>query len=60
MSQEVGVSGCKFGLGGGTFGVALSEAFEEGSDVGDVGNRFGVGVEYDDVVEVRGNAFQGS
>ena len=56
MPQEVGGCGANFGLGGRKFEVVLTEATKKGSDVGDVVG--GVGVEDDDVVEVRGDGFQ--
>ena len=58
MPQEIGGSGTNFGLGRGKFEMVLSEATEKGSDVGDVVG--GIGVEDDDAVEVRGDAFQAS
>lgn len=55
-SQEIGVGSANFSLGGGKFEMALSEAPEKGSDVGDVVG--GVGVEDNDVVKIRGDAFR--
>ena len=56
MPQEVGGSGANFGPGGRKFEVVITEATKKGSGFGDVVG--GVGVEDDDVVEVRGDAFQ--
>ena len=56
MPHEFGGCGANFGLGGRKFEVVLTEATKKSSDVGDVVG--GVGVEDDDVVEVRGDAFR--
>ena len=42
MSQEVGFGGGNFGLGGVTFPIVRSKAFEHGSDVGGVGSGVGI------------------
>ena len=55
VPQEVGGSGANFGLGERKFEVVLAEA-TKGLHVGDVVG--GVGVEDDDVVEVRDDAFK--
>ena len=56
MSQDVGSGGANFGLGGGKFKAVFAQALKKGSDVAGVVGRGGV--EDDDVVEVRGDAFQ--
>ena len=56
MLQQLGGSGANFGPGARKFEVGLTEATKKGSDVDDVVG--GVGVEDDDVVEARGDAFQ--
>ena len=57
MPPETGVGGVKFGLvGGEVFEVAVSEAFQEGLNVVDVGSEVGVCIGDGVVVEVGGNA----
>ena len=56
MLQEIGGDGASFDIGGGKVEVVLSKATQGDSDVGEVVG--GVGVEDDDVAEVRGDAFQ--
>ena len=56
MHQDVGGRAAKFGLGGRTPEVVLTEAIKKDLDVGDVVG--GLGVADDDVVEVRSGALQ--